>query len=104
MTLGYLRRSGLNVAVMGRDGALRYIGEQASRTTEPHARVGQAWWTLWPKDNWPALRNAVTRAGLGDVVTLMIEPVGAVTLTPVRNASGLIQQILAVHQAQAAAG
>ena len=101
VTLGYLERSGLAVAVISRDAGLLYMCvafADVIGTDRAEETIGQQWWRLWPEERRPALRVAVTRAGLGEIVVLPLGLAGKLTLTPVRDAAGRVIRILVEHR------
>ncbi|GGL72942.1 PAS domain-containing protein [Wenxinia marina] len=105
-SLAFLRASPDGVKLLNREGRVTFVSDTGLALMGLSDRrdvVGRQWWELWPEAAEPELRAAFGRAASGEIARLSADRDLAgtsrtwqVTLSPIVNADGAVESILAV--------
>ena len=112
VTAGFLRHSPHCLAILDREGMIVFMGDAGLEMLDLGRAgvVGRACWDLWPPDARPAMRQAVTRARLGEVARVRgngpeaggLPGDWSVTMTPLRDPANRVVRILSVARRMSA--
>ena len=109
ITLAMLRNSADCVKLLNTAGRISFMSENgmcAMQIDTPDMVVGKTWWDLWPQEARATLQASFETALKGEDTTMTGACPTAkgeprewhVTLTPVKDAAGTVQSVLAVSR------